>query len=346
MDTPRVGTAPKIPGEGEFAWQDGERTILFGAGILAEAGEIVAARNWRPYELLTTSRALNSAPVELPQGAEAMHRVPGGPVNEVAARLLDEVEAPTLVALGGGRVIDVAKAIAAVKGGRVAAVPMTLSGAEMTHIHRLPEGHGAAALVRPALVIADPVAMTTLPEKQLRASAMNALAHGAEPLYTPEANPVASLAALRGARLLAGALDQARSKRDRDALALGSILCAYALDSALFALHHVVCQSLVRTLGTPHAETNAAMLPRTMEAMRERAPRAITALARALGTPRARIGKRIEALGGGRRRLSKLGAKREGIDPALDAILARPELERTPDPPDRDELRALIESAW
>ena len=243
-----MGAPSKIPGEGDFSWHDAERTIFFRAGIVAEAGEIVAAQRWRPYELLTTSRALNSAPVELPQRAEAMHRVPSGPVNEVAASLFDEVETPTLVALGGGRVIDVAKAIAAVRGGRVAAVPTTLSGAEMTRIHRLPEGHEAPGLVRPALVVADPIAMTTLPDKQLRASAMNALAHGAEPLYAPEANPVASLAALRGARLLAGALDQSRSKRDRGALALGSILCAYALDSAMFALHHVVCQSLVRTL--------------------------------------------------------------------------------------------------
>ena len=249
------------------------------------------------------------------------------------------------MALGGGRVIDVAKAIAAVWGARGGPADDAVGG-EMTRIHRLPEGLDAPGLVRPALVIADPEPMTTLPDKRLRASAMNALAHGAEPLYTPQANPVASLAALRGATLLAKALDQAPKERDREALALGSILCGYAIDSAMFALHHVVCQTLVRTLGTPHAETNAAMLPRTMEAMRERAPKAITALAKALGTPRAEIGKRIEALAGGRRRLSKLGAEREGIEPALDAMLARPELEWTPDPPDREELRALIKSAW
>ena len=34
--------------------------------------------------------------------------------------------------------------------------------------------------------------MTGLPEERLRASAMNALAHGADSLYTPLANPVAS----------------------------------------------------------------------------------------------------------------------------------------------------------
>jgi alcohol dehydrogenase class IV len=335
-----------LPAQREFEWRDGERTILFRAGILAEAGELVASHEWEPYELLTTQRALNSAPVELPEQAEVVHYVPSGPVNEVAGAMFEDVSTSSLVALGGGRVIDVAKAIAAVKEGRVAALPTTLSGAEMTRIHRLPDGQDAPSLIRPALVIADPDEMTTLSEDRLRASAMNALAHGAEPLYTPLANPVASLASLRGATLTARALEAKPANRDREALALGSILCAYALDSAGFALHHVVCQTLVRTLGIPHAETNATMLPHTMEAMRDRAPAAITALAKALGTPKAELGERIAELGGGKRRLSKLGAKKGGVKEAVKGMLARPELQLTPDPPDAKELRAMIDAAW
>jgi BirA family biotin operon repressor/biotin-[acetyl-CoA-carboxylase] ligase len=64
-------------------------------------------------------------------------------------------------------------------------------------------------------------------------------------------------------------------------VALGSILCAYALDSTGFAFHHVACQTLVRMVGTPHADTNATMLPRTMDAMRGRAPEEIASLAHA-----------------------------------------------------------------
>jgi alcohol dehydrogenase class IV len=308
--------------------------------------ELLAEHGWTGYELLSTERALAEAPAALGQNAAAVHRVAPGPVNEVSAALFDAVGADSLVALGGGRVIDVAKAIAAVRGGRVAAIPTTLSGAEMTAIHRLPEGRQApGGLVRPALVIAEPEAMTGLPEEQLRASAMNALAHGAEPLYTPFANPVARMASLRGARLLAQSLDEGPG-RDPSKLALGSILCAYALDSGLFALHHVVCQTLVRTLRTPHAETNATMLPRTIGAMRDRAPEAIAELAEALATEPEWIAGRIEALGGGPRRLSALGADPAGVPDAIEAILARPELGFTPDPPDGEEIRALIENAW
>ena len=335
-------------GERDFTWRDGERTIVFRAGAVAESPELLSGGIWERFELLTTPRALGAAPVELAERSSAMHQVPGGGVADTAAALIDSVRNPTLVALGGGRVIDTAKAIAAVRGGRVCAMPTTLSGAEMTTIHRLPAGRERQAphLVRPVLVIADPLEMTTLDDIHLRASAMNALAHGAEALYGPLANPVATLAALRGAELLAASLDDPPEERDRGALALGALLGAYALDSAGFALHHVVCQTLVRALGTPHAETNATMLPRTIAAMRARAPEAIEQLAATLGTDAAEVDSRIEALGGGPRRLRDLGADGDRLEIAVNAILSRAELANTPDPPDRDELRALLESAW
>ena len=86
----------------------------------------------------------------------------------------------------------------------------------MTRIHRLPEGHPAAdGLLRPELVLADPPVITSLPEQRLRASAMNALAHGADSLYTPLANPVSTMSALRGAELIAKALDRPRASATR-----------------------------------------------------------------------------------------------------------------------------------
>ena len=129
-------------------------------------------------------------------------------------------------------------------------------------------------------------------------------------------------------------------------MALGSLLCAYALDSALFAIHHVICQSLVRTLRIPHAETNAAILPRVIEAMVPRAGKQMTSLARAVGTRRDRLGKRIEELAGGQVRLSALDADESLLDEAVELILARPELDLTPDPPDEHEIRGLIAAAW
>ena len=332
--------------DNEFTWRDGERTIHFRDGVVADAVAILAGHDFVAYDLLTTERAMGAASVELAEDAARFHHVPPGPVNEVAARLIGDVWGNDLVALGGGRVIDTAKAIAAVRGGRVAALPTTLSGAEMTRIHRLPEGRDADRLVRPEVVIADPPLMVGLPEERLRASAMNALAHGADSLYTAFANPVSELATLRGASLIAKALDTERDERDAAQLSLGALLCAYALDSALFSLHHVVCQSLVRVLRIPHAETNATMLPPVLQALIPRAGKEMTALARALGTKRAALRERVEELGGGPRRLRDLDGDRDGLDEAVRAIMARPELQLTPDAPDEEEVRALIDDAW
>jgi alcohol dehydrogenase class IV len=218
----------------------------------------------------------------------------------------------------------------------------------MTGIHRLPAGaeNRVQAMVRPGLTIADPEAMTGQPEQALRASAMNSLAHGADSLYTPFSNPVSQMTALRGAELIAGSLDEAREERNRAALAQGSLLCAYAIDSAMFGMHHVICQTLVRICGSPHAETNAAILPRATAFMVPRAPDHLAALAEALDTDPTEIEARILELGGNPAGLGDVGADRSKLDEAIESMLLRPELAFTPEPPSRDDLEALIESAW
>jgi len=336
---------------GDFVWRDAGRVVVFRDGGVGEAVGLLAENGMRPFELLTTHRHLDGA-ADLAGAAVAVHELPpadpASAVPESAAALLDSVHSPNLVALGGGRVIDTAKAIASVTGARVAALPTTMSGAEMTGIHRLPAGaeNRVRGMVHPALVIADPVAMTSAPEPDLRASSMNALAHGADSLYTPFANPVSEMTALRGAQLIATSLDEDPAERNRADLALGSILCGYAIDSGAFALHHVVCQTLVRICGGTHAATNAAILPRAMAFMVPRAPDGLRPLATALGTDPDAIEARILDLGGNPPGLGDQGADRAKLPEAIEAMLARPELAFTPNPPTRDELQSLIEQAW
>ena len=172
---------------------------------------------------------------------------------------------------------------------------------------------------------------------------MNALAHGADSLYTPFANPVSQMTALRGAELIAASLDEGRAERNRAALAQGSLLCAYAIDSAAFGIHHVICQTLVRICGTPHAETNAAILPRALAFMAPRAPDHLASLAEALATDPDDIEARILQLGGDPPGLGDLGADRSKLDQALESMLMRPELAFTPEPPTRYDLEELID---
>jgi alcohol dehydrogenase class IV len=335
---------PPRPGEWVDFADDRRKLHLFGGPVTDPLGTL-AGEGWEDFELLSTARALAEAP-GLGDAAGRTHLVAPGAVPEVSAAIVEEVGSGRLVALGGGRVIDSAKAVAAARGAEVAAIPTTLSGAPLTAIHRLPEGYDAAAGVRPALVIAYSDAMTSAPEPQLRATAMNALAHGSDSLFTPLADEESRELGLRGAELIAASLDQSPGRRDRAALALGALLCGIAVDRAGIALHHVLGQTAVRVLGIPHAETYAALLPHTMEAMKQRAPEPADGLAKALGTNPEGLAERIAELAGDRH-LSELGADRDRIDEVVEVAMARPELEHmTPGEVRPEDLVAILEAAW
>jgi maleylacetate reductase len=253
-----------------------------------------------------------------------------------------------LVGLGGGRVVDTAKALAGAAGTRCAAIPTTLSGAEMTPFHRLPAGVDGARMVRPALVIADPELMAGAPLTRLAASAMNALAHAMEALYTPLRSPVGDLAALRAAELLAEGVT--REPPGREQLALGALLAGWASGAAGIAFHHAVCQTIVRTAETPHAETNAVVLPHSARLMAGRAPGPLSDLARALGDstgdPEAAAGDLARlAARSGHTRLATLGVTEEQVPAVASAVQGHPALANTPDPPDEGELTELLRAA-
>jgi alcohol dehydrogenase class IV len=316
----------------DFTWQDGERVIRFGRGAAAGAAELLD----EPYALLTTPRAEAAAP-GVAAAAASVHHVAPGLVDELSAALLGEVpERALLVALGGGRVIDTAKAIAGGRGGepRVAAIPTTLSAAEMTRVHRLPAGVDGAVRVRPAIVVNDPALCASQPDDQLAASAANSLGHAVEAPLTTLASPVPSLAAAEAARLTRAAY--AGGEPDRDALALAALLSGYAIDANWYGLHHVMSQTLVRVGGAGHGPANAAMLPHTSRALAERgavepwAPDLAAELAARAGAARIR----------------DIGVERDVLERCADAAAQRAELDLTPPRASRDELLALYEAAW
>jgi len=265
----------------DFTFRDGERVIRFAARAAAQAPELIESHGLAGYALLTTPRALKSAPAGLEDGAEVVLEVPHGPVPEAAAAVREGVAGRPMVALGGGRVVDAAKAIAGADGLRCAAIPTTLAGSSYTPFHRMPLGVEEFTLVRPALAVCDPALMSSAPMPGLAATAMNALAHAIESLYAPGANPVAEGAALRAASLFARGLPP--DPPVAQDVALAAVLGGWAVGTTGFAVHHALCQTIVREAGTPHAETNAVMLPHTVAFMAARAPLAIAALAGALG---------------------------------------------------------------
>ncbi|HVF79777.1 MAG TPA: iron-containing alcohol dehydrogenase [Solirubrobacteraceae bacterium] len=294
------------------------------------------------YSLLSTQRALAMAPA-LAERAGSVHEVRPGRVDEIAGELLREVDPGALiVALGGGRVVDTAKALAAARAPAsrplVAAVPTTLSAAEMTAVHRRAAGaDGSLPGVRPARVVNDPALSASQPRVELAASAANALAHAAEGPATVRASPLPALAGAEAARLIEAAYASGDDEPDRDMLALAALLSGYTIDSAGYGLHHVLSQTLARFAGVAHGSANAVMLPHTLVALERRGAPAAGALVDLASD----LASRAEAVS-----LRALGVDEETLDACAVAAAERAELNATPPRADRDELRALYAAAY
>ena len=326
-----------------FTWRDGERTIRFGRGSAAQSEDLIGER----YVVLTTPRAETMLPALVSAATEVVH-VPGGRVDDVAGDLLGHARPGTrYVALGGGRVVDVAKAIAAAAGGgaSVAAIPTTLSAAEMTWVHRHARGvDPQTPRARPVVVVNDPALSASQPLEELAASAGNALGHAVEGTTTTLASPVPVLAARDAARRLALGLPAA-GEPDRDELALGALLSGYAIDSAWYGLHHVMAQTLVREAGAGHGQANVALLPVTSAALRRRRPDALEALDALIGEPVEEVARRFAALAGAAR-LRDAGVDEAALEPCAAAAAGRGELALTPPAADAGELLELYRAAW
>lgn len=332
----------------DFTWHDAERLIRFGSGAVGDVPALLAERGFDGYALLTTERASGQAPAIAERASVVLH-VPGGLVPDAAAAVRGRVEGRPLVALGGGRVVDAAKAISAADGPPCAAVPTTLAGSPITRVHRLPDGVSGVELVRPSLVVADPDLSASQPMPDLAASAMNALAHAVESLYAPRRSPVTEMAAMRAVAAIAAGL--ANEEPVRRKLALGAVLGAWAVGATGYSVHHPVCQTLVAGVGTPHAATNAVLLPHSVRFAAPRAPGPVGRLAVALGAERADPGLAADlvatlAARAGPTRLSELGVSWGDIGEVVEAVFGRAELDETPGGhPEERELRKLLEAA-
>jgi len=317
-----------------FRHVDHDRTIVFGPGAVEAAADLIG----EGYTLLTTPRAAATVPA-LVERAGARVDVPSGFVDVIATDLRGFVPGDRYLALGGGRVIDVAKALAAADPPRtVIAVPTTLSGAEMTASHRMV--HGIAAdtpTKRPDIVVNDPALSASAAPQQLAASSANALAHTLLGLAEDAVSPVAAAVSLQAARQLAAAWSA--PDPDRAAMALGALLAGWALDHTRIGLHHALAQTAVRVAGASHAGANAALLPHTAAAIRTRRPDGMARADADLGLPFEELAARLRDRAGGER------IDASALDVLVETVSERPELQRVPPAPDADELRAIYLAA-
>ena len=344
----------------DFIFQARIPRVVFGPGSVRHLGRELAALGLsRPLLLSTPGQAALAARVLASLGttaagvhSEAVMHVPA----ELARRAAEEArrtQADSTIAIGGGSTIGLGKAIALETGLPMVAVPTTYAGSEMTSMYGLTEAGakttGRDARVLPACVVYDPELSIGLPLSITVVSMLNAIAHAAEGLYAPDANPIVDAMAEEGIRCGAAALPRLQADpRDLDARGdalVAACLCGVVMGSITVGLHHKLCHTLGGSFNLPHAEVHAVILPHAIAYNAPAAPAAMDRIARALGA--------ADAPGG----LHEL-ARRHGAPTTLEAIgMREADLDRAaelavrneypnPRPLDRALIRALLQRAY
>ena len=252
--------------------------VVFGSGTLVHVGDEVR-RLGRSRALVLSTPHQGAEAVSLARGlgdlavatfTEAEMHTPVA-VTERAVAAYRAAGADCVVALGGGSTIGLGKAIATRTGADQVVVPTTYAGSEMTDILGETEAGRKTTRrdpsIRPEVVVYDVDLTLGLPRAMTVTSALNAIAHGVEALYAPDANPVTSLMAVDGIRAFRDGLPVVVAHpADREARAqvlYGAWLCSVALGYTTMSLHHKLAHVLGGSFGLPHAETHAILLPHT-----------------------------------------------------------------------------------
>jgi maleylacetate reductase len=271
--------------------------VIFGEGKLSEvAREVRHLGKNRAFVIATPQQSELAQDVAQLLGDacvgihdKAVMHVPYETVRQAMQRVLD-LNVDCLVAAGGGSTTGLAKAIALEQPLPILAIPTTYAGSEMTPIWGITKDGlkttGRNANVKPKTVIYDPKLTVSLPPGLSATSGMNAIAHCVEALYAENANPIASIMAEEGIRVLGASLPEvvhnpcnldARSDAQYGAWLAGAVLGIVGM-----ALHHKLCHVLGGTYNLPHAETHTVVLPHAIAYNASHAPDAMEAVGRAL----------------------------------------------------------------
>lgn len=305
---------------GTFGFQLPTR-IRFGPGTRRDVGPVAAAHGRRALLLTGASFHSNPGAPELlaglaHAGVEVVERAVGGGEPDDGAVLqlvgrLTSAEADVIVAVGGGSVLDLAKA-AALRPSRerlaelllgerverpdlpVVAVPTTAgSGAEVSHgaivldraARRKRGVRGPGVAAREAVV--DPELMASAPSSVVAGSGFDAIAHAVETAASRAASPMALDLAGIALRHLLDAVPRAAAAapeaRDVGPAAYAAMLMGINLANSTTCLPHRLQYPLGAATGTGHAVGVAALTPAWLRRTAAGAPAHLARLARRAG---------------------------------------------------------------
>jgi len=297
--------------------------VVFGWGALSEAG--YAARRLgarRPFVVTDEGVARAGWARELARhladvglvATSWQEMTPNPKDHEVAAgaAVYRASGCDVIIGLGGGSVIDAAKAIAVVasNGGEIldyegvdrvtAAIPPTVmcpttagTGADVSQFAVITDTarRVKATLIGRALVpdisLTDPRLLTTMPADLAAATGLDALTHGVEAYVSRAAGPLTDVHALHAIGLIAGSLRRTLTHPDdvdaRTAMAQASLEAGLAFTNAILGATHAMSHQVGGLLDLPHGVVNGVLLPHVIRFNARTAPARFGAVARALG---------------------------------------------------------------
>lgn len=278
--------------------------IIFGWGSLAKVPGIIREKGNRILLVTGGSDHLYERLATQLAGSETQLkrlRVKSEPTTAIITRGVEvarAMECDVVVGLGGGSVLDAAKAIAALvpNRGEIArylevigqgmelesdplpfiAIPTTAgTGSEVTRnavIHS-PEHRVKVSLRSPLMLpdvaVVDPELTVSVPPDFTAATGMDALTHLLETFVSNQSNPFIDVFCREGMRRIAGSLVTAfhdgGNREARENLSMAALLGGMALASVKLGAVHGFAAPLGGMFPVPHGVVCAALLPSVME---------------------------------------------------------------------------------
>ena len=344
----------------DFVYNSRPGRVIFGRGARDRVGEELDRLGISTAVVLSTPDQSDTAGAFASMiGGRAGIVYPGAAqhtpveVTHSALQAAESVSADGCLAIGGGSTIGLSKAIALRTDLPQLVVPTTFAGSEMTGIIGQTEAGRKTTQttnkVLPETVIYDPDLLQTLPKAIAGPSALNAIAHSVEALYAQEANPVIDMMAEESIRALGQAIPVFMAEGDAsDAYETGlygSWLAGICLGSVGMAIHHKICHTLGGSFDLNHADIHCLMIPYSAAYNREAAPKAMAAIARALGTSDGPSGLYdLMQVAARKKSLKEFGLSEADLDKAADQAVENPYY--NPRPVTREGVREMLQAAY
>ncbi|MDR3319125.1 MAG: lactaldehyde reductase [Clostridiales bacterium] len=300
-------------------------TSYFGAGCRAELTTELKRRNFKSALVVTDADLIrfgvSGMVTDILDGDGIRYSVFSDvKANPTVKNVRDGVAAfkkaapDVIIAIGGGSVIDTAKAVGIVINNPSFADVVSLEGVADTKNKAFPliafaTTSGTAAEVTinyvitdekahrklvcidpndiPVLAFNDAEMTASMPKGLTAATGMDALTHAIEGYITPGANPLSDLLCWNAVKLVAenlvNAVADGKDMPAREGVALGSYVAGMAFSNVGLGVVHSMAHPLGARFDIPHGVANALLLPYVMEYNKPAALKKYGDIARALG---------------------------------------------------------------